>query len=86
MSYEIPPDETPIPCPHCERPFRRADLRDLHVGEAHPEAMSPAEEEAYEAALDDEENDLFIYHLKVVGALTLLYGAIVILYMVVLTL
>lgn len=69
-------------CPHCERPFRAERARDLHVGDAHPEACTPTEREAHEAASAAEDDDLFYFHLKVVAALTVLYSAVVLLYMV----
>jgi hypothetical protein len=74
------PDETPVSaCPYCERPFRTDRLRVLHVGEAHADEWTPADRAAYEAAREEEEDDLFLYHLKVVAALGSVYAAFVIL-------
>lgn len=71
-------------CPHCNRPFRREQLRDLHVGEVHAGDWTDEERAAYERAADEEGDDLFLYHLKVIAALVGLYAALVIAYMVVL--
>ena len=76
----VPDGETPpARCPYCGRPFRARRLRALHVGEAHPSRRTDAERAAYESALEEEEDDLFLYHLKVVAALGSVYAAFVIL-------
>lgn len=76
----VEPDETPVAtCPYCDRPFRAKRLRVLHVGEAHADEWTAAEREAYEAAVDEEEDELFLYHLKVVAALGTVYAAFIIL-------
>lgn len=59
-------------CPYCGRPFVTAHLRTLHLGEEHPEAMSEAEAKRYAAADDQESDDLFIFHIKVLAVLTLI--------------
>ncbi|MDS0292654.1 DUF7410 domain-containing protein [Halogeometricum luteum] len=76
----VPDGETPpATCPYCGRPFRTARLRALHVGEAHAARRTESEQEAYESAVTAEEDDLFLYHLKVVAALGSVYAAFVIL-------
>lgn len=83
----VPDDETPAAtCPYCERPFRTERSRDLHVGKSHTEQCSTAEQDAYEAADEAEHDELFVFHMKVVIALGLLYSIGVIVYMVVLSL
>lgn len=83
---EVAPDErVATRCPYCGRPFPRERLRTLHVGEAHPERYSEAEREAYETARDEESGELFVYHVKVVFALSIIYTLFVLAYMVVLT-
>ena len=77
----VPAGETPARCPHCERPFRSSRQRDLHVGERHP-AHTAEERAAYEAAREAEANDLFVFHLKVIAAITMLYAGFIVLYMV----
>ncbi|WP_254537715.1 DUF7410 domain-containing protein [Halomarina litorea] len=90
MSHHVTPEtavdagEAPVRCPYCERPFRVERTLWLHVGERHVAACTADEREAYEAAREDEEDDLFVFHLKVVAALTVLYASFVVLYMVVL--
>ncbi|WP_132058740.1 DUF7410 domain-containing protein [Halorussus amylolyticus] len=79
----IPEGETPARCPHCGRPFRSERLRALHLGESHPEICTGDERAAYDDAREDEDDDLFIYHLKVVAALVGLYAFFVFAYMAV---
>mgnify|MGYP000291894574 CR=1 FL=1 len=79
----VPTGEEPAAtCPHCQCPFTRERARDLHVGERHD--PTPAERERYEAALEAERDDLWLFHAKAVVALGVTYAATVILYMVVL--
>ncbi|PSQ50713.1 hypothetical protein BRD12_04365 [Halobacteriales archaeon SW_12_67_38] len=81
----IPDAETPAAqCPYCSRPFRTEQACTLHLGDAHGEAWTDDERAAYEAAVEDESDDLFVFHLKVVGALSLLYAVYVLAYMIVL--
>jgi hypothetical protein len=75
----VPDGEQPATtCPYCQRPFRRERYGVLHVVEAHPDRATPGERDAYDAVLDEESDDLFIYHLKVLFALGALYAAFVI--------
>lgn len=75
----VPDGETPeATCPYCDRPFRRERYQVLHVVEAHADRATAGEHEAYDAVLDEESDDLFIYHLKVLFALGALYAAFVI--------
>ena len=78
-------DEEPVRCPYCDRPFPGTHLRDLHVGNRHPEDMAVAEQERYEAAVDRESDDLFVLHLKVIAGLVLAFFAIAYLYAFVLS-
>ncbi|WP_436909202.1 DUF7410 domain-containing protein [Halosimplex marinum] len=79
----VPADEEPaVTCPRCGRPFRSEHARDLHVGERHD--PTAAERERYEAALETERDDLWLFHAKAVVALGVTYAATVILYMAVL--
>jgi hypothetical protein len=68
-------------CPYCDRPFGVESARDLHVGEVHSRVWSDEERRTYEAAREDERDDLFYFHLRVVAALGVLYAFIVLLYM-----
>jgi len=78
----IPDGATPERCPHCGRPFPTGRLRDLHVGERHD--PTDEERERYESAIEQERDDLWLFHAKAVVALGVTYAATVILYMAVL--
>ena len=82
IDWDVPPDEEPVRCPRCERPFRTEQYRDLHLAEHGLDSLSDLEREAYRAALDAEDDDLFVFHLKVVAALSILYTVLVLAYMV----
>ncbi len=91
-TFEVPVPETdaadvedPARCPYCNRPFRTERLRDLHVGEVHPRACTDEEYAAYEAAFEDEKDDMFTFHMKIVVTLGLLFFAFVFSYMGVVT-
>lgn len=77
MSEQLTPDQFTVDdsvanhCPHCGRPLATEHLRTLHVGERHSEEMTEAEAEAYEAAQDQESDDLFVFHIKVMAIITL---------------
>lgn len=73
----VPPGETPAAvCPYCDRPFRSVRRRELHVCEAHD--CTPEEQDAYEAAREQETDELFVFHLKVVFALGAVYAAFIV--------
>lgn len=78
----VPDGETPARCPHCDRPFRRERERDLHVGEDHAGDATEAEVAAAEEAAAAETDELFVFHMKVVAAIALIYAGFVIVYMV----
>lgn len=81
MSYPMPTPEIDVPegeeppefCPYCERPFRTERLLALHLGEVHEETLTDAEKESFDDAYEAESDELFIYHLKVIGALIIVY-------------
>lgn len=81
--FVVAEDDSPVRCPHCNRPFRTEHLYDLHLGEVHPQACSEEELNAYEEAYDAESHDLFTFHAKVVVALLLLFFAITYTYAIV---
>jgi hypothetical protein len=75
----VPPEAEPeSTCPYCGRPFARERHGVLHVVEAHPDRASEHERARYDTVYEEESNDLFIYHLKVMFALGALYAAFVI--------
>jgi len=77
----IPEGEEPAArCRYCDRPFRDERLHALHLGEAHPEACSDDERERYEAIYDEENHDLFTFHVKVVVTLLVTYFVFTYLY------
>lgn len=82
VDWDVPPDEEPVRCPKCGRPFRREQYRDLHLGDHDRDSLSALEREAHRAARDAEDDDLFLFHLKIVGALAILYAVLVLAYMV----
>jgi hypothetical protein len=59
-------------CPHCDRPFPTENDRDLHMGERHPDAMTESQRAAYEAAREQERDDLYLFHIKVIFTLGVL--------------
>lgn len=63
--YDVPSNETPpATCPYCDRPFRSKRYKTFHIGAVHPDECSDAEREAYDAERDDEDYELFTFHLK----------------------
>lgn len=63
--YEVPADEEPAArCPYCDRPFKSTEYATFHVGVSHPEECTEAERDRFEEARDDEEYDLFTFHVK----------------------
>lgn len=79
---EVPPDADPARCPYCERPFADADRRALHVGEVHTEAMDEAEAHEYDQARESEDDEMWVYHFKVVVVLLALYMATGLVYLI----
>lgn len=77
-------DEPAAVCSYCDRPFRSERQHGLHLGEVHGEALSRKERMVYEDADDEEVDELFYFHLKMVSALGVTYAILVIVYMVVL--
>jgi len=83
---DVPDGETPAArCGHCGRPFRSERGWALHLGEVHPESCTEAERAAHEEARAEEETELFAFHIKVVAALGVLSGVLVLLYMIALS-
>ena len=81
----VPDDDQPAArCPYCDRPFESERAGALHVGEAHPDRLTADECDAYEEASADEDHELLVYHLKVVVALSAVYGAFAFTYTIVL--
>ncbi|MFC6734283.1 MULTISPECIES: hypothetical protein [unclassified Haladaptatus] len=77
-------DPPAVYCPYCERPFDTDLTLALHVGEAHQDEWSDTDQTAYEDALAEEDDDLWLYHMKIVVGLAILYGVFIAAYMIVL--
>ncbi|MCT9096051.1 hypothetical protein [Haloarchaeobius sp. HME9146] len=73
-------------CRVCDRPFPSEHLHALHLGERHRDDLTAEEYETYAQAKDEEDDELFLYHLKVIATLGSLYAVIVLVYMIVLSL
>lgn len=79
--YDVPADEDPaVTCPYCGRPFRSERYATFHIGVSHPTECSETERDALEAERDDEEYELFTFHLKTAVSVFLLYFMFVFLY------
>ena len=75
LTYEtrVPPDESPVECPYCERPLESEELLVLHKGLDHWEELSKAERETFQSAYADETEELRTFRLKVLGLLVIVY-------------
>lgn len=82
--FDIDDEEPAAWCPYCDRPLASRRLWALHLGDSHPDDCTDAERTAVAEATDEELDDLFVFHIKVVAALTLLYAVVVLVYMIVL--
>jgi hypothetical protein len=81
--FEVPSDQKASgTCPYCERPFMSERARDLHVGEKHSEKCTEKELDLYEEADTDEKDELFLYHIKAVVIIGVLWAVFVLLYMI----
>jgi hypothetical protein len=86
MSPVTPEPETAIPeegdvvarCSYCDRPFLNQRLHDLHLGEMHPETCTADQLETYRDAVERERDDIYLFHIKAVVTLGVLYTASVI--------
>lgn len=69
-------------CPYCNQPFDTDQTCALHVGETHQDVWTDVEETAYEDALAAEDDELWVYTMKTVVGLALLYGVFMIAYII----
>ena len=69
-------------CDDCGRAFHTADLRVLHRGVRHPEALSGAERDAYREAYADEEAAIRSFRIRALGTLVVLYFGLLFLYVI----
>ncbi len=81
IEYDVPESETPSHvCPYCDRPFRSDRYATVHIGTVHSEACSETEQAAYEEIRDDEEFELFTFHVKAAVTVFLSYFMFTFLY------
>ncbi|WP_338727383.1 hypothetical protein [Haladaptatus sp. DJG-WS-42] len=71
-------------CRYCDQPFDSAQTRALHVGETHTDEWTTDDQTAYDEALTAEDDELWVYHMKVVVGLAVTYAIVVVVYMIVL--
>lgn len=69
-------------CPYCDRPFSSDRTHDLHLGEKHEQRLAESERTRYEDASQEEEEEIFIFHIQMVVLIGILWAAVVMLYMV----
>ncbi|MFT4890696.1 MAG: hypothetical protein ACI9YT_001614 [Halobacteriales archaeon] len=80
---DVPPDASPVECPHCGRPFVRERHRDLHVGLHHGDVADDEELGAVGPALDAERTELRRFRLKALIVLVVLYFGLLFTYSIV---
>ncbi|NUB92523.1 hypothetical protein HT576_16045 [Haloterrigena sp. SYSU A121-1] len=72
--YDVPAGEEPeTTCPYCGRPFRVQRYATYHLDVAHPDELSNEERAAVEDVRDDEEHELFTFHVKAAVSVFLTY-------------
>lgn len=82
-AFVVPRGETPEEtCRFCGWPFTNERALALHLGERHEGDLDEVEAAAFNQATALEEDELFVYHAKVVGALGAIYSVVVLLYMI----
>lgn len=80
--YSVPADADPVTCEYCGAPFTDDDSLALHWGVEHDASLTDAEREAFEAAYDDESEDLRLFRLKSIAVLVALYFVLLMAYSV----
>lgn len=73
LEFEIPDDEPVETCPYCERPFRRSEYLTYHVGKVHAETCTDEERAAFDEEREDEEFELFTFHVKAAVTVFMVY-------------
>lgn len=79
-TYDVPDDTEPERCTECGRPFVREELLTLHRGQAHGETLDAAERDTFEAAYENESEQLRLFRLKALIALVILYFGLLMTY------
>jgi hypothetical protein len=73
-------DDPPHDCPSCDRRFHRVSYLALHRGQAHGDELTDAERAAYEAAREEEEEELRMFRLQALAALVFIYFGFLLVY------
>lgn len=76
-------DEDAHACPHCGRPFARAEYRTLHVGLEHPRTLSADDRERFQAAYLGETDEIKRFRLKALALLVAMYFTFLFVYLAV---
>lgn len=72
-TYDVPEGAEAHDCPYCVAVFPQEELRDLHVGIDHEDVATEDELETFEDRYERESNDVFIYHLKAIALVVVIY-------------
>jgi len=64
LEYDVPQDDSVEACPYCDRPFRDETYRIYHIGTVHKAVCTDHERAMFEAHREDEEFELFTFHVK----------------------
>lgn len=75
------PGEEASTCPHCGRPFARAEYVTLHVGLEHPETLSSDDRERFAAVYRGETTEIKRFRLKALAVLIGLYFTFLFVYL-----
>lgn len=81
--YAVPPGAATADCEYCGAPHADEEVLALHRGLEHPEQLTPAQRDAFEAAYEREEDEIRRFRLIALGALVLLYFLLFMTYAVV---
>lgn len=85
LETAVPSDVDPAAeCPYCGQPFKSVAARDLHVGEDHSDVCSDEERSTYVAVADEEDEEMFYFHMKIGFALGLTHAVLILAYLIVL--
>lgn len=68
-------------CPHCDRPFARAEYVVLHVGLEHPGSLSADDRERFAAVYRGETGEIKRFRLKALALLIGLYFTFLFVYL-----
>ncbi|MFB6108538.1 MAG: C2H2-type zinc finger protein [Haloplanus sp.] len=81
-TVSVPPGADPHVCRHCGMPFVREEHLALHRGLRHPDALSSADREAFDAARESEQAGIERFRLVALGVLVFVYFGFLLAYAV----